>query len=248
MPEFPSSTEMRRTTMQYELRIAHLYGNLMNTYGDYGNVLALKYYGKKMGVQVDSNIVSLEENFNADDYDLAVFGGGQDLEQSIVSKDLKNKKDQLIKFINEGKPMIAVCGGYQLLGKYYETDTGKKIQGINAMNHYTIPKNGKRFSDNMEIIDKHTNQKFHGYENHQGATYLGKGERPLGTVLKGHGNNGKDHSEGAVYKHTYCTYFHGPVLTRNPKLAKTMLLEALHNKYPHNDFTKQKQLKVNPTY
>lgn len=234
--------------MQYNLKIAHLYGDLMNTYGDFGNVLALKYYGNKMGVNVTSNVVSLEENFKASDYDLAVFGGGQDFEQSVVSKDLIKKKAELIKFIQLDKPMIAVCGGYQLLGKYYQTDTGEKIPGINAMNHYTVPKAGKRFSDNMKIKSTVIHDHMHGYENHQGATYLGKGEKALGTVIQGHGNNGKDSTEGAVYKHTYCTYFHGPVLTRNPKLAKLMLIEALHNKYPQADLTKQKQLKIQPTY
>ena len=233
---------------KYKLRIAHLYGDLMNTYGDYGNVLILQYYGRKMGVKVTSKVVSLDEDFKASDYDLAVFGGGQDFEQSIVSKDLQTKKTELTKFINSGAPVIAICGGYQMLGKYYVDAAGKKMPGIGVMSHYTKQQHHHRFIGNIEIKDPHTHQKYHGFENHQGITFLGKGERPLGKVIKGHGNNGQDGTEGARYQNTYCTYFHGPTLARNPILAKAMLIEALERKYPHADFSKQKALKIRPSY
>ena len=234
--------------LKYELRVAHLYGDLMNTYGDYGNVLILKYYGRKMGVKVDSNVVSLDEGFKAKDYDMAVFGGGQDFEQTIVSKDLQKKKPELIKFINSGAPVIAVCGGYQMLGKYYVDAAGQKMPGIGVMNHYTTQQHHHRFIGNIEIVDPRNHKKYHGFENHQGLTFLGQNERPLGKVIKGHGNNGRDGTEGARYKNTYCTYFHGPALARNPELAKDMLIEALENKYPQDDFSRQKAMKIKPSY
>ncbi|MBW1605851.1 type 1 glutamine amidotransferase [Lactobacillus sp. Sy-1] len=232
----------------YELRIAHLYGDLMNTYGDYGNILALKYYGKQMGVQVDSTVVSLDTDFKADDYDLAVFGGGQDFEQSIVSKDLQKKKPELIKYIEEGKPMVAICGGFQMLGKYYIDANGDKMPGIGALNHHTEQQHDNRFIGNISIKNGDTGDTYKGFENHQGVTYLGEGEKPLGTIIKGYGNNGKDQSEGAIYKNVYCTYFHGPILARNGQLAKRMLLTALHNKYPDQDFSKQAAIEVPESY
>ena len=231
---------------KYELNLAHLYGDLMNTYGDYGNVLILKYYGRKMGVKVNAQVVSLDEDFKADDYDIAVFGGGQDFEQGIVSKDLQKKKTELTKFINQGKPSINICGGFQMLGKYYIEADGTKLPGINALPHYTRPQKNHRFIGNIAIQGTETNNIYYGFENHQGVTYLGKGEHPLGRVLEGHGNNGQDGTEGAIYKHTYCTYFHGPILARNSPIAKNMLLEALHIKYPHADLTSQKKIAVQP--
>ncbi|MCT6840037.1 MAG: glutamine amidotransferase, partial [Apilactobacillus kunkeei] len=98
-------------TKEYTLHIAHLYGDLMNTYGDLGNILVLKYYGKKMGINVESQVVSLDEDFKSDDYDIAVFGGGQDFEQSIVSKDFQTKKDEIKKFIDSDGCLLAICGG-----------------------------------------------------------------------------------------------------------------------------------------
>ena len=121
----------------YELNIAHLYGNLMNTYGDNGNLLMLKYIAEKMGVSCHTEIVSIHEPFDADKYDLVFFGGGQDFEQLIISKDIQKKKDSLINYIENDGVMLAICGGYQLLGHYYMGANGEKIQGISALDHYT---------------------------------------------------------------------------------------------------------------
>ena len=103
----------------YDLRVAHLYGDLMNTYGDNGNILMLKYVGEKLGARMTFDIVSLEDSFNADDYDLVFFGGGQDYEQFIVSQDLPTKAVEIKKFIENDGTMLAICGGFQFLGKYY---------------------------------------------------------------------------------------------------------------------------------
>ncbi|USS87719.1 glutamine amidotransferase [Fructilactobacillus hinvesii] len=231
--------------MTMNIRVAHLYGDLMNTYGDIGNILTLRYYAQQIGVEVTDQIISLEDDFRADDFDFAVFGGGQDFEQMVVAKDLPNKKAEIIKFIEQNKPLIAVCGGYQMLGKYYVDASGRKLPGISAMNHYTEQQHENRFIGDIEIQNEVTGQKYHGFENHQGITFLGDDEHALGNVLKGYGNNGEDHTEGAVHKNTIGTYFHGPIMARNGNFSIHMMFEALQNKYPDYDFTDLKT-KVKP--
>lgn len=232
----------------YSLHLAHLYGDLLNTYGDVGNILALRYYANLMDADLTTEVISIEQSFDPDQFDLAFFGGGQDYEQMIVSKDIQTKKDGIIKFINDDKPMLAICGGYQLLGHYYIGADGEKIQGIGALDHYTLSQDHHRFIGDITIKNEQTGETYHGFENHNGKTYTGKSEQPLGVVVDGHGNNGEDHQEGAIYKQTYCSYFHGPILTRNGELAKRMLLKALHNKYPDADFSAQEALEIKPTF
>lgn len=234
--------------MTYELNVAHLYGDLMNTYGDVGNILALQYYAKQMDVHLNVKVVSLDQDFNTDDYDMAFFGGGQDFEQEIVSQDIQTKKQALTDFIESGGPVLAICGGYQLLGHYYIDAKGDKIPGIGALDHYTLPQDHNRFIGDIVIKNAENGETYHGFENHQGKTYLGKGERPLGNVVEGKGNNGEDHTEGAIYKNTYCSYFHGPILTRNGNLAKRLLVAALKRRYPDADFSKQEALPIAATF
>ena len=234
--------------MTYELNVAHLYGDLMNTYGDVGNILALQYYAKQMDVHLNVKVVSLDQDFNADDYDMAFFGGGQDFEQEIVSQDIQTKKQALTDFIESGGPVLAICGGYQLLGHYYIDAKGDKIPGIGALDHYTLPQDHNRFIGDIVIKNAENGETYHGFENHQGKAYLGKGEKPLGNVVEGKGNNGEDHTEGAIYKNTYCSYFHGPILTRNGNLAKRLLVAALKRRYPDADFSKQEALPIAATF
>lgn len=235
--------------MKYSLNIAHLYGDLMNTYGDIGNILVLQYFGKQMGVEVTSEVISLGDKFDPDKFDFAVFGGGQDFEQAIISPDLiETKKADLTNFIEDGGSLLAICGGYQLLGHYYIGADGKKIPGIGALNHYTEQQNDNRFIGDIVIQNSETGEKYHGFENHQGITFLGDGEAPLGEVVEGHGNNGEDGTEGAIYKNVYCSYFHGPILARNSQLAKRMLLNALTRKYPDADFSQIKAMTLPATY
>lgn len=234
--------------MAYSLNVCHLYGDLMNTYGDLGNILVLKYLAGKMGVNLTSEVISLGQEFDPDKYEIVVFGGGQDFEQSIISKDIQTKKQALTGFIEDGGSVVAICGGYQLLGHYYIGANGEKLMGIGALDHYTDKQKDHRFIGDVEIENEETGEKYHGFENHQGITFLGKGERPLGKVLKGHGNNGQDHTEGAIYKNVYCTYFHGPILARNNDIAKHVLMNALKRKYPDADLTSQEALKVGATF
>ncbi|MBF7114731.1 type 1 glutamine amidotransferase [Pediococcus pentosaceus] len=234
--------------MKYNLNVAHLYGDLLNTYGDNGNLLALKYYAKKMDTDLDIDIVSLDDQFNPKDWDIVFFGGGQDYEQTIVSKDIQHKKENLTDYIEDGGPLLAICGGYQLLGHYYVGANGEKIKGIDALDHYTLSQDDNRFIGDIVIKNAETGEIYHGFENHNGKTFLGKGERPLGEVQSGHGNNDEDQSEGVIYKNVYGSYFHGPILTRNGELAKRIILTALSRKYPDADLTPQKELTIEPTF
>lgn len=216
---------------KYELSLAHLYGNLLNTYGDNGNLLMLQYFAKKLGIDMTTEVVSIHQEFDPEKYDLVFFGGGQDFEQLIVSQDIQDKKEALIKYIEDEGVMLAICGGYQLLGHYYMGAQGEKIEGIGALDHYTLSQDNNRFIGDIVIHNEEFNETYYGFENHNGRTFLGEGERPLGKVVDGHGNNGEDQSEGVIYKNVYGSYFHGPLLARNEQLAYRLLKTALENKY-----------------
>ena len=212
------------------LKLAHLYGNLLNTYGDNGNILMLKYVAKKMNIDLQTEIVSIHEPFEPEKFDLVFFGGGQDYEQKIVSEDIQSKKDSLTTYIENNGVMLAICGGYQLLGHYYIGAQGEQIEGISALDHYTLSQDNNRFIGDVKIYNEEFDETYEGFENHNGRTFLGKGERPLGKIVEGYGNNGEDQSEGAIYKNTFCSYFHGPILARNENLATRLIKLALENK------------------
>ncbi|GAA3018000.1 type 1 glutamine amidotransferase [Tetragenococcus solitarius] len=215
----------------YSLKMAHLYGNLLNTYGDNGNILMLNYIAKKMGILLDTEIVSIHEPFDPKRYDLVFFGGGQDYEQYIVSKDIQTKKESLTDYIENDGVMLAICGGYQLLGHYYTGAHGEKIQGISALDHYTLSQDNNRFIGDIKIYNEEFDETYVGFENHNGRTILGENEKPLGKIVEGYGNNGEDQTEGAHYRNVFCSYFHGPILARNEILTQRLLNTSLTNKY-----------------
>jgi len=213
-----------------ELTICHLYPDLLNSYGDLGNILILKDRMKRRGFSVKVVDVSLGDAFVKEDYDIVFFGGGQDYEQSIVAKDLTGeKKEALRAYVEEGKVLLAICGGYQLLGKYYSTPTGEKLPGLSILDLYTEA-GDTRFIGNTIIYNEALEEYYVGFENHSGRTYIGD-LSPLGKVLVGYGNNGQDGYEGCVYKNTYCSYFHGSLLSKNPELSDRLLTTALSLKY-----------------
>ena len=209
-----------------KLRICHLYGNLMNTYGDNGNLLMLQHRAKKLGYEVETTLISLEEDFNPDDFDIVMFGGGQDYEQTVVAKDLQNKKDALIQYIEDNGVVVAICGGFQLLGRYYVNASGERLNGISAIDVCTNGQFPNRLIGDVEIVNEEFGETYLGYENHIGRTYLGKNMKPLGKVVKGYGNNEEDHVEGCHYKNVFCSYFHGPILVRNQHLADRIIETA----------------------
>ena len=217
-----------------KLRICHLYGNLMNTYGDNGNLLMLQHRAKKFGYEVETTLISLEEDFNPEEFDIVMFGGGQDYEQTVVAKDLQNKKDTLIKYIEDDGVVVAICGGFQLLGRYYVNASGERLNGISAIDVCTNGQFPNRLIGDVEIFNEEFGETYLGYENHIGRTYLGKNMKPLGTVVKGYGNNEEDHAEGCHYKNVFCSYFHGPILVRNQHLADRIIKTAAARRLSKN--------------
>ena len=217
-----------------KLRICHLYGNLMNTYGDNGNLLMLQHRAKKLGYEVETTLISLEEDFNPEDFDIVMFGGGQDYEQTVVAKDLQNKKDALIQYIEDNGVVVAICGGFQLLGRYYVNASGERLNGISAIDVCTNGQFQNRLIGDVEIVNEEFGETYLGYENHIGRTYLGKNMKPLGKVVKGYGNNEEDHVEGCHYKNVFCSYFHGPILVRNQHLADRIIETAAERQRSKN--------------
>lgn len=211
-----------------ELNICHLYPDLLNSYGDIGNILVMKHRLEERNINVNIFNVSINDNFDEELYDIVFFGGGQDFEQSIVSTDLKEtKRDSIKKYIEANKVFIAICGGYQLLGKYYMSANNERLEGLNILNIQT-EKGDVRAIDNL-IIDNN-GVTYVGFENHSGKTYIND-LQPLGKIIYGLGNNGEDGYEGCRYKNTIGTYMHGPLFTKNPELCDEILLAALTNKY-----------------
>lgn len=212
------------------IRIAHLYPDMLNLYGDRGNIIALTRRLTARGIEVQTDAVTMGKRFNADDYDILFIGGGQDFEQDVLLDDLKKGKDaEINKAIHNGTVMLAICGGYQMLGKYYKTYDGKMLEYIGALDFYTEGKPERmignyayKIKEGIEIV---------GFENHSGRTYLGKNVEPLGKMIKGFGNNGEDKTEGVRFKNTFGTYSHGPVLPKNPEFTDLLISKALENKY-----------------
>ena len=204
------------------IKIAHLYPNELNLYGDIGNVLCLYYRLIKRGCTAE--IENIEIGDRIGDFDILVIGGGQDREMNIISSDLKRKADMLSYCVNCGKTVFAVCAGFQLLGKYYINQQGKELKLSGALDFYTVA-GEKRMIGNM-VFDSPFG-KIAGFENHSGKTYLPDNLKPLGRVISGYGNNGEDGCEGLIYKNTFATYAHGAVLPKNPLLADEIIKRAL---------------------
>ena len=209
-----------------ELRIGHLYPDLMSIYGDRGNVLALTQRARWRGIGVETRAFTVGDAFDADWADVWFFGGGQDQGQDIVGADLAGANGlALRRSIDGGAAVLSVCGGYQLLGREYIPETGPAIPGLGVLDVST--RAGKvRFVGNL-LCATPDGRMLIGFENHSGYTYLGPAARPLGRVLVGHGNNGKDKTEGAVQGKVIGCYLHGSVLPKNPWLADQLITWGL---------------------
>lgn len=213
-----------------KLTIGYLYGDLMNIYGDTGNIIALKKRAEWRRISVKVKVKSIKDKLKERECDLFFFGGGQDQQQEIVAKDLGERgKGKVIKAeVERGVPLLSVCGGYQLLGDYYKPHKGPKLAGISLFPAYTLASYDRMIGNN--VIDSMFG-KLVGFENHSGKTYLKKGAVPFGMVIKGFGNNGQDQTEGCIVKHAIGCYMHGSLLPKNPKLADWLLKKALDVKY-----------------
>lgn len=214
-----------------ELKIAHLYPDLLNIYGDFGNILALEKRAKWRDIRVEVVHVKSGTQINADDYDLFFAGGGQDAQQILAANEFLKNANELSRAAYALKPMLAICGSYQLFGKYYTTGDGQKIRGISLLDVSTSA-GKKRFIGNVTAIcDFLLVRTIVGFENHSGVTYLGEKAKPLFKIKVGNGNNGVDRTEGARYKNVFGTYLHGPILPKNPHFCDYLLELALNTKY-----------------
>ena len=216
-----------------EITIHHFYPDLLNTYGDIGNILAIKNRCKKRGISTILNNVHLNDIPELNKGDIVFIGGGQDFEQSLVTKDLLSKKEILHNFIENGGVTLCICGGYQLLGKSYTTVTGEVLEGLSILNIETKSSNIRNIG-NIIIKNEELNETYVGFENHAGKTYIND-HTPLGKCLVGHGNNGEDNTEGLIYKNLIGTYIHGPLLPKNPEITDRLILNSLKEKYENVD-------------
>ena len=214
-----------------ELNICHLYPDILNLYGDRGNILCMKKRLEWRGIGVTVTGVSIGQALEAAAYDLLFVGGGQDFEQEVLLSDLAGgKTGELKAAIEDGLPVLAICGGYQMLGQYYKTWDGAQCDFTGALDLYTIGSK-ERMIGNYTFTCEELGCEVVGFENHSGKTYLGSGVKPMGRVLAGFGNNGEDGTEGARYQNVFGTYSHGCLLPKNPKLADHILRVALERKY-----------------
>lgn len=218
----------------YKLKICHLYPDILNLYGDRGNIICMQQRTAWRGIETEVCPVSVGDDLNCDDYDIFFVGGGQDFEQGVLLEDLaKGKAKRIIQAVEEEKVFLAICGGYQMLGQYYKTWDGQVCEFIGALDLYTVGDKERMIGNYMYQCDAcDGGMTVVGFENHSGKTYLGKKVRPMGRVLAGNGNNGEDGTEGARYKNVFATYSHGSLLPKNPQLADYILLTALKRKYP----------------
>jgi len=228
--------EERNEYNMYEINICHLYPDLLNLYGDRGNIIALRKRAQWRGINVNVHSVTLNQPFFPENYDIIFLGGGQDYEQEIIQNDLIVEKGAEIKnAIENNIVFLCICGGYQLLGKYYKTWDGKEIEFLGALNLWTIGSKerliGNLIYECSYLKDEKNDGLIVGFENHSGKTYLGEGVEPLGTVIKGYGNNGEDSFEGARYKNVFCSYSHGSLLPKNPLLTDYLLSVAIKRNY-----------------
>jgi lipid II isoglutaminyl synthase (glutamine-hydrolysing) len=232
--------------MPDQLRIAHLYPEHMNIYGDRGNILALQRRCAWRGITPLVLPVGVGALVDWQDIDLVFFGGGQDSGQALIAEDFVQRQGPALRTaLDDGLVMLAICGGYQLLGHYFLTHTGERLPGIGALDLHTVG-GDVRLIGNIAIeteeigdwrlvgqspISNLQSLRLVGFENHSGRTYLGAGVRPLGRVVAGHGNNGEDGTEGAVYRNTFGCYMHGSLLPKNPQFVDHLIGLALRRRH-----------------
>lgn len=225
--------------MKYNLHIAWLYPDLMSTYGDRGNVMVLEKRCLWRGIAASIVPVTLETDVaKLETCDLVFMGGAQDRQQKLAGVDFLKRKGPVVKkMVEKGIPALFVCAAYQFVGHYYKPYHGASIAGAGIFDLYTEHPGDqeKRLIGNVvaEIMNPSalTGTTIVGFENHGGRTRLGPKMKPLARVTRGFGNNGEDGFEGAVYKNSIGSYFHGPLLPKNPAIADWLIGIALEYKY-----------------
>lgn len=219
-----------------KISICWLYGSSMNIYGDRGNVLALAQRCRWRRIDAEVVHVEIGGPIELGRYDIFFWGGGQDREQINVSADIQGEKGSVLKAeIEDGAPLLSVCGGYQLLGKYYRPHDGEDLPGISLFDAWTIA-GDERFIGNI-VVESDQFGELVGFENHSGLTFLGPDAQPLGRVRVGHGNNGQDGFEGCRFNNAIGCYMHGALLPKNPALSDFLILSAIRRRYEIDELT-----------
>lgn len=217
------------------LTLGHLYPDQLNLYGDRGNIMALRWRCQQRGILLRVVGLGIGDALAPDEYNILFIGGGQDKEQAPVAQDLYEMKGiGLWAAIEDDIPVLAVCGGYQLLAHYYRPAEGPNMRGLGVFDAWTVSPGPRAARCIGDVAISWHGSTLVGFENHGGRTYLGTA-KPLGHVLKGHGNNAEDHTEGAIYRNAYGTYMHGSLLPKNPHFADYLIALALQRKYDMRD-------------
>ena len=214
------------------VRLCHLYPSLMNIYADRGNIAVFEQRLGWRGFNLEVTSIELGDAIPPAQHDLFYLGGGQDRDQDLVADDLASNAEVIRDAADAGAAQLYVCGGIQLAGHSYETVAGGRLGGIGVLDLETTAGVDRLIGDLViEAEIEGERRQVVGYENHAGRTTLGTRCRPLGQVVKGHGNNDLDGTEGAVRDHVIGTYLHGPLLPKNPWLADIVLTWALEHRY-----------------
>ena len=209
-----------------KLRIAHLYPDLLNLYGDIGNITTIRKRCEWRDIQTQVDSIYGNEKITFTDYDLVFLGGGSDREQLLVRDKLISMKKEISAYVENGGVLVAVCGGYQLLGSYYKLEK-ETIQGLEILDIQTEVGDTRLISN--VVLENEQFGTIVGFENHGGRTNINN-HTPLGKVLYGNGNNGKDGYEGVVYKNVIATYLHGSLLPKNPVLSDHIIKMMLEQR------------------
>jgi CobQ-like glutamine amidotransferase family enzyme len=208
------------------IRVGHLYPDYLNIYADRGNIAVLAERARARGHELEVRAIGMRDAVPAAEIDLFYIGGGQDREQALVAPDLVAKAEALREGVEGNAAFLAVCGGYQLLGRFYRDVAGNEQPGIGLLPLETIAGERRMIGDVL-LECAWAGQTLAGFENHAGRTLLDDGAEPLGRVIAGFGNDGSSGGEGCRYRRVYGTYLHGPLLPRNPWFADLLLAEAL---------------------
>lgn len=216
-----------------ELNICHLYPDVLNLYGDRGNITCMRRRLAWRGIGCTVTELPLGQQDDLTGYDLFFIGGGQDFEQTVLLSDLNSgRKENIRAAAEDGKTLLCICGGYQLMGTGYRTADGQLCEYTGILDLYTEGSADRMIGNYAYQLGPESGGGIVvGFENHGGRTHLGPGLVPLGKVLKGFGNNGQDGTEGVRYKNIFGTYSHGPALPKNPAFCDFLLQNALERKY-----------------
>ena len=212
-----------------KIRVGHLYADYLNIYADRGNIAVLARRALWRGHELDVEVVSMGDALRPDAHDLLYVGGGQDREQAMIAPDLAARGDAIRAAVAGGTALLAVCGGYQLLGRGYRGRDGSWLDGASLFPHETVAGETRMIGDVLleSTLDEAPGRTIAGFENHAGRTVLDPGAEPLGRVVAGYGNDGASGFEGCHVGRAVGTYLHGPLLPRNPWLADLLLSWAI---------------------